>query len=72
VCCALFLFYLADADTNEIEIRDAESRQVYAFTVPSQQFKRIVKSYWQEVVAAVGKTGPKGNVTLEKISLAGR
>jgi hypothetical protein len=60
----------ANADENEIKIRDLESRQVYAFIVPARIFRKVVKSYWQDVVLAVGKTSPNGVLTLEKISPA--
>jgi hypothetical protein len=62
-------FSAANADESEIKIRDLESRQVYSFIVPTKMFRKIVKSYWQEVVMAVGKSSPHGILTLEEISL---
>ncbi len=58
----------ADADESAIKIRDTESSQVYSFIVPAKMFRSVVKSYLLEMVSAVGKTSPKGRLTLEKIS----
>ncbi len=60
----------AKADESEIKIRDSETQQLHAFIVPSRMFKKIVKEYWQDMVAAVGKASSQGVFTLEKISLA--
>jgi hypothetical protein len=58
----------ANADEQEIKIRDAESLQLFSCFVPANRFQKIVKAYWQELVLAVGKTSPSGVNILEKIS----
>lgn len=61
------LFTSANADDREIKIRDMENQQVYSFIVPANMFKKVVKSYWQDVVSVVGHVSTQGIFTLEKI-----
>jgi hypothetical protein len=61
------LFTSANADDREIKIRDMENQQVYSFIVPANMFKKVVKSYWQDVVSVVGHVNMQGVFTLEKI-----
>ena len=58
----------ANADENKITIRSLDDRIQYSFIVPTKIFKKTVKSYWLEVVQAVGKASANGVLTLEKIS----
>jgi hypothetical protein len=44
-----------------------ENQQVYSFIVPAKIFKKVVKSYWQDVVSVVGHVSTQGVFTLEKI-----
>ena len=62
------LFTSANADDREIRIRDMENQQMYSFIVPANMFKKVVKSYWQDVVSVVGHANVQGVFTLEKIS----
>jgi hypothetical protein len=61
------LFTSANADDREIRIRDMENQQVHSFIVPANMFKKVVKSYWQDVVSVVGHVNLQGVFTLEKI-----
>jgi meiotically up-regulated gene 157 (Mug157) protein len=44
-----------------------ENQQVYSFIVPANMFKKVVKSYWQDVVSVVGHVNIQGVFMLEKI-----
>lgn len=60
----------ANANNNQIQLQDLDSKELYTINVPPHLINEIVRSYWADTVRVQVQKAPTGSIHLSKIRRA--